>query len=155
MMRRLPRIVGAYLAACAAGGFAITLALVLLALLEPLLQGRWPAASPPPSPAYLLLLATGLASLLAALYAFVPTAVVIVIGEVRGLRSPAFYSTAGAVSAIAAWGLLLGRIFPPTPSFVLAPGQSLLLFIVSAAGLVGGSIYWRIAGRTAGAWHTP
>lgn len=142
MIGRLARIVGGYLAASLAAGSAVALVLMLWPPIVYLLNGGWPPLPVPPSTATVLLAATLGASFFAALYAFIPAALVIAVAEARGLRSAAYYGGAGTVAAIAAI-----CIFSRT---LQLPASALLT--LGAAGLVGGLVYWRIAGRSAGTW---
>jgi hypothetical protein len=156
MIKRLPRIVSAYLAASAGAGFALALGIVLWTLIEPLLYaGPRLDDSGAPSSAYLLILLTGLASFLAAAYAFVPAALAITVAEFYALHAATYYAGAGLLGAVAAWMILLRRSFFGNPGLALTPGYAPIWLIVGTAGVIGGLIYWRIAGRTAGAWRRP
>jgi hypothetical protein len=157
MINRVPRIMGAYLAASVAAGFVLALELVLAVFVDPLLQGRWPPnAAVPPSPAHLVLLMGAWSSFLIFILAFVPAVAAIALAEARRLRSAAFYACAGVIAAMLAWGALVrldrSALAAPGQALRLAREQAFLLLAIAAAGLIGGLVYWGIAGRSAGAW---
>jgi hypothetical protein len=157
MSNRLPRIMGAYLAASAAAGFVLALEMLLAVLVEPLLQGR-PPPSPalPPNPVQLMLLMGAWSTFVVFVLAFVPAVVAIAVAEARRLRSALFYACSGAIAAMLAWGVLvrLDRL-APGQALSLAREQAFLVLAISAAGLIGGLVYWGIAGRSAGDWWAP
>jgi hypothetical protein len=155
---RLVRIVGGYLAASLAAGTVIASGLLLMMLLDTTVRG--PASDLVRlAPVYWVLLSLIAARLVIA-FAFIPAAVVIAVAEVARLRSAAFYAAIGAAVAVACW-----TCFVRPGGLVDAPGLSLsqpsdrvffagtLVLLAGAAGLTGGLAYWRIAGRTAGAWR--
>jgi hypothetical protein len=151
---RLPRLLGAYLAASLAAGFALALMLVLWILIEEILPGR---ESLPPAPRqslqYLLLVATGLGGITAATHGLVPALIAIVVGEIRAVRSAAFYGFTGIVAAVGTWWMMMLRRGPEPLALALRPEQLLVAAILGVAGLAGGLVYWLIAGRSAGAWR--
>jgi NADPH:quinone reductase-like Zn-dependent oxidoreductase len=140
---RLARIVGAYLAASLAAGIAVALTLVsrlIAALVQADTHARMLA---PPNPVDVFLWTTWLTGGLAAVYAFIPAALIIAFAEARDLRSAAYYSGAGIVAAIAALSIMFRTLH--------LVGSDLL--ILGAGGGVGGLVYWWIAGRSAGDWR--
>lgn len=89
--------------------------------------------------AFALTLSLPVATAFAAYYSFLPAAAFAVIAEVWGKRSWLFHALGGmGVAAIA-----LAR----RPEEVSRPG---IFMVVLAAGAVGGTAYWLIAGRSAG-----
>jgi hypothetical protein len=79
-----------------------------------------------------------------AYHTFVPALIGVVIAEALALRSWIYHAANGAV---AAWlGFALTRDLREEYRFLTDPGPLL------AAGLVGGLVYWLIAGWTAGFW---
>jgi hypothetical protein len=152
MMARLQKIGAAYLAAGLASGY--TLALGLLLLFWGLLLVHIPG---PMMLFMVLLLAGGQASALAMIFAFVPALVAISVAEAMHLRSATYYCGTGTITAIVGWGLIVreGGLFP-MPGFELSlipgrwPVEGPLILIAGGAGLIGGLVYWRIAGRTTG-----
>jgi hypothetical protein len=150
VIERLLRIIFAYLAACFVAGLVVAMELMLLGLTMSLLEGRSSSKAPvATSPAYALLWVTWMTSILATIYAFLPASIAITIGEVRRWRSAAFYGGAGVLTAVAAWGIFVSRSLPET---TYRWGATPIL-LASVAGLVGGLVYSRIAGRSAGAWR--
>lgn len=77
-----------------------------------------------------------------AFYTFVPAMVGVLISEALSMRSWTYHSANGGVSAWLGWALTRG--IRDEYRFLTEPG------ILIAAGLVGGLVYWSIAGRTAG-----
>jgi hypothetical protein len=142
LLGQLLRIVLGYLAACAAAALFATVAVLMNApalgsttgadvLLQFLLLG-W--------------LGTTLIALAAA---FVPAVLVAVVAEALKLRSPILYVAAGAVIALAP--PLLEQAAPADGQSVLFAFDFAALFL--ACGLVGGFVYWMVAGRHAGRWQ--
>jgi hypothetical protein len=142
LLGQLLRIVLGYLAACAAAALFATVAVLMNApalgsttgadvLLQFLLLG-W--------------LGTTLIALAAA---FVPAVLVAVVAEALKLRSPILYVAAGAVIALAP--PLLEQAAPADGQSVRFAFDFAALFL--ACGLVGGFVYWMVAGRHAGRWQ--
>lgn len=76
---------------------------------------------------------------------FIPAALVILIAEVRFYRSSLFYCLAGLAIALA--GLGTSAFFSSSESTYLEVNMSAAII---GAGIVGGFVYWLIAGRNAG-----
>lgn len=76
---------------------------------------------------------------------FIPAAVVILIAEVRSYRSSLFYCLSGLVIALA--GLGTSAFFSSSENTYLEANMSAAII---GAGIVGGFVYWLIAGRNAG-----
>jgi hypothetical protein len=86
------------------------------------------------------------------LLAGLPAVYVISLAEARRWRSAAFYAAAGAGVAIVPAGvflLLTGALSAPGAAWALVTGALML----GTAGLIGGLVYWSIAGRSAGDGH--
>jgi len=85
--------------------------------------------------------------------ALLPSFVAIVLAEAARIRSILYYGVGGALIGIAAfYSVDLSDVLENTTD--IAPvGHGLELS--AAAGIVGGLVYWLIAGRKAGAWHEP
>jgi hypothetical protein len=92
-----------------------------------------------------LLLGIGipLLALFAAYYAFLPAIIVFLFSEIAGKRSWLFHALSGILIALAA----IARRADAN-SFANPP-QGIIMAVI-AAGAVGGTAYWLIAGRTAG-----
>jgi hypothetical protein len=91
------------------------------------------------------------------LLAALPAACVIALAEVYRLRSVVFYGAAGgAVAAVLAgvFWLALQRGVATSAAEALL-GLAVWLIYFAPSGLIGGLVYWRVAGRTAGVWRTP
>jgi len=85
--------------------------------------------------------------------AFVPSIVLVAIAETFDLRSIFFYAIGGGLIAAIAWyssdiSLQLEN------STDIAPVNYGLQLVV-AAGIIGGFVYWLLAGRKAGVWKNP
>ncbi len=93
--------------------------------------------------AALLGIGTPLLALFAGYYAFFPAIIVYIFAEITGRRSWLFHAIAGIVIALAA----IARRADAN-SFANPP-QGIIMAVI-AAGAVGGTAYWLIAGRSAG-----
>ncbi|MGU3401436.1 hypothetical protein ACLBWS_17145 [Brucellaceae bacterium D45D] len=74
-----------------------------------------------------------------------PTVVAVIIAEIRGYRSSIFYAIFGGVIGLASAGAIVP--FNDSRDFSY---MSLLVLASACAGIVGGFVYWLIAGRNAG-----
>ena len=83
----------------------------------------------------------GFAALFIGIFASVPAALLVCLGEYWPIRSPWYYI---AVAVLA--GLVLGRVFAT---------EWWLLLVGAALGIVSGGAYWWIAGRRAGVLQAP
>ncbi|TIP29836.1 MAG: hypothetical protein E5X67_04910 [Mesorhizobium sp.] len=87
-------------------------------------------------------------ALFVAYFAFMPTAVAILVSEILGRRDWLFYALAGAVVAAVFLGFAHQNAdanFEITDPRVVAA--------VIGSGMVGGIFYWLSAGRSAGSWR--
>jgi hypothetical protein len=94
-----------------------------------------------------LLLAGPVLALLLSIWAFhmfVPAAIGVVISEVLAIRSWIYHAANGGISAWLGWALT--QDIQAEYRFLAEPG------ILIAAGLLGGLVYWIVAGWTAGFW---
>jgi hypothetical protein len=91
--------------------------------------------------------------------AMLPASLAIVHAETRHIHSAWFYIVAGAGTAIALWGCVIGflvhvMMHDPGPAKPVTIGALLLValsFLIAAAyGFAAGWVYWAVAGRTAG-----
>jgi homospermidine synthase len=77
----------------------------------------------------------------------------IVIGEAARLRNFLYYGVGGAVVGLASYyGTNISVRLENTTD--VAPVTNALQ-LAAAAGIVGGLVYWLIAGRNAGRWREP
>jgi hypothetical protein len=88
-------------------------------------------------------------ALFVAYYAFIPSVGAILLAEIIGARDWLFHSLAGAVVSIVVIGFFWRAA---EPGDVIA-GDPRTAMTVIGAGLVGGMVYWLVAGRTAGDWR--
>jgi len=85
-------------------------------------------------------------------FALLPAMLVVLITEAFYIRSLLAYALGGAVVGLACY---LGLV-PFDPNTLHFEGIIRRhLEIMTGAGIVGGLIYWMIAGRNAGAWRQP
>ncbi len=92
----------------------------------------------------------GLAAAFFSIYAMVPAMLMIALAEGFRLRSIFFYALVGAALALcSAYGWDLRFLNGPDDLGWRGPE------IMAAVGIVGGVVYWALAGRNAGAWRTP
>ena len=97
-------------------------------------------------PAYSLAFVStaALGTMLAATFTLAPFAVLVVIAEAFALRSVIVFALAGAVMGVAgAWGVVEQPVML----------EDRRLLIACAAGIVGGFVYWLVAGRSSGAYR--
>ncbi|HXX25448.1 MAG TPA: hypothetical protein VEJ40_02195 [Pseudolabrys sp.] len=85
--------------------------------------------------------------------AFVPAVLLIVIAEIARLRSILYYAVAGAVVGLASYfgsnvEIRLENTTDVAPAF--HPMQ-----LAAAAGIIGGVVFWLLAGRNAGRGREP
>ncbi len=79
-----------------------------------------------------------------------PTVVIVILAEIRGYRSSLFYAIFGGVIGLASAGAIMP--FNDSRDF---SHMSLLVLATACAGIVGGFVYWLIAGRNAGKLTSP
>ena len=83
--------------------------------------------------------------------AFLPALVLILFSEAMRLRSFLYYGAAGAVVGLASYfGSDVSSRLENTTD---VPPVGNALQLAAAAGIIGGIVYWLIAGRNAGAWR--
>ena len=85
--------------------------------------------------------------------AFVPALLLIIVAEAVRMRRLLYYGIAGAIVGLSSYfgsdvSLRLENTTDVTP--VAHPLQ-----LAAAAGIVGGLVYWLLAGRNAGRWREP
>ncbi len=81
----------------------------------------------------------------------VPAFVLIVLGETLRMRSVIYYGAAGALVGLASYfGSNISLMLENTTD---VPPVEHALPLAVAAGIIGGVVYWLIAGRKAGPWR--
>lgn len=78
-------------------------------------------------------------------FSFIPAVIIIILAEARGYRKSLFYCVAGALIGLAAAGAAV-----PFSSSSGLPEMSIWIAATTGAGIVGGFVYWLLAGRNAG-----
>ena len=134
ILRFIVIILGYVLAVIAACAFLLFLIWGGFIQAAPNLQ--WPAG-------FVAGLALPLVVLFAAQYAFFPMIFMVAVAEVGGRRSWLFHALSGM--AVAAAALVIRA-----NSGELADPSSGRLMAIMAAGAIGGSVYWLVAGRNSG-----
>ena len=83
--------------------------------------------------------------------AIVPALVLIGLGEALRMRSFIYYGAAGVVVAVASYyGCNISAMLENTTD---VPPVEHALLLAAGAGIIGGVVYWLIAGRQAGGWR--
>ena len=85
--------------------------------------------------------------------AMLPALLVIVIAEAARMRSFLYYGVGGALVGLASYFGTDISVRLENTTDVAPVGHTLQL--AAAAGIVGGLVYWLIAGRNAGRWREP
>lgn len=157
VLGRLRTITVAYVSASLASGFVIALGLLVRALAQMLYDGHWQEAAAHilTGPIWFFWFGFG-ATLLVAVFAFVPAVLVIGLAEAARVRSAAFYGCGGAIAAVAAFHLFtIGDedLFRPLRLWMeWTVADAALALLIVAGGLAGGLVYWSVAGTNAGDW---
>ncbi|MFU0506150.1 hypothetical protein [Pseudaminobacter sp. NGMCC 1.201702] len=85
-------------------------------------------------------------------FAFFPSVVAILLGEIIGRRDWLLHAIAGGcISAVVVW--LFWYASMPQSEFDGLELELHLIFAVIGSGMVGGIAYWLVAGRSAGIWR--
>lgn len=85
--------------------------------------------------------------------AILPAALLVIISEAARLRSFLFYGVGGALVGLASYyGSDISVRLENTTDM---PPVTNALQLAAAAGIIGGLVYWLIAGRNAGRWREP
>ncbi|MCC0044766.1 MAG: hypothetical protein H6892_10470 [Brucellaceae bacterium] len=87
-----------------------------------------------------------LTALFVSYYAFLPSAVLITIAELRNIRGWLYFALSGAAVALSV--VVLRAMDRPADGAIVPVDAATI-----AAGLAGGIAYWVIAGRNAGTWR--
>ncbi len=142
MIGRIVVIIFALLVAMVAAGVALAIGI---------LGPQWPSFDTDPVDQIVFLTVSFFATSFVGATAFLPALILVVVGEAMRLRSILYYGFAGAAVGLAAYfgsnvELRLENTTDIAP--VLHPLQ-----LAAAAGIVGGLVYWLIAGRNTGRWR--
>jgi hypothetical protein len=142
LLARIFVVFFAFLLACVAAAVVVTFALLLPGWTE--LIDRQPGHQS-------VAVMVGLSAAFFSIYAMLPAMLVIALAEGFRLRSVLFYALAGAALALfSAYGWDL-RLLRSQNDDLGARGVE----IMAAVGIVGGFVYWMLAGRNAGRWRKP
>ena len=82
-----------------------------------------------------------------------PAVILIVIAETFDIRSIFYYAIGGAVMALLAY--YMADISPALENTTDISPVGYGLQLVAASGIIGGFVYWLLAGRKAGRWKNP
>jgi hypothetical protein len=85
--------------------------------------------------------------------AFVPAVILVAIAETFDIRSIFYYAIGGGLIAALAWFSSDISLRLENTTDISPVGYGLQL--VAAAGIIGGFVYWLLAGRKAGLWKNP
>jgi hypothetical protein len=140
LLGRIFVVLFSFLLACVAAALVVTLAFLL---------PEWNALIDRPPGQQSVAVMVGLAAAFFSLYAMLPAMLLIALAEGFRLRSVLFYALAGAALALfSAYGWDLRLLRAPNDQF---GGRG--VEIMAAVGIVGGFVYWALAGRNAGNWR--
>jgi hypothetical protein len=89
----------------------------------------------------------------AGMTAFIPAVVLIAIAETFDIRSIFYYAIGGGLIGALAW-YMSDTSIQLEQTTDLAP-VTYGLQLVAASGIIGGFVYWLLAGRKAGRWKDP
>jgi hypothetical protein len=135
-------IVFALIVACMAAGVALAIGVML---------PDWPYTDPFERMVFFSV--AFFATSFAGAVAFLPALLAIAVAEALRLRSFLYYAACGAViSLLGYYGSDVSARLEDTTD-IEPVGHALQL--AAAAGIIGGLVYWLIAGRSAGRWREP
>lgn len=139
LLGRLVLALVGYVSATLAAGLTLAFAIAGVSALAAFTEGSGPIVSS------LVFVGGVFAAFISALAAG-PSLLAILVAEIFGLRMVLYYLAAGALSA--ALGYVAFTDFGTGEGVTPGTGDELLAFV--SAGLVGGFVYWVIAGSSAG-----
>jgi len=140
---RLFVIFFACIAASLAAGLVITLAVLVPAVSDLALDGFERSV---------LGYVVAFGAIFVSFFSFLPTLMVIAVGESLSIRTVIYYAVAGA--AVAAF-TYMGSTGWNTLALTVEGFARRELEVMTGAGIVAGFVYWTIAGRNAGRWREP
>jgi phosphotransferase system glucose/maltose/N-acetylglucosamine-specific IIC component len=85
--------------------------------------------------------------------AFIPAVILITVAETFDIRSIFYYAIGGGLIAAVVWYMADISVQLENTTDLSPIGYGLQL--VAAAGIIGGFVYWLLAGRKAGMWKNP
>ena len=135
--------------------FALILAIVAagLALAIGIIAPDWAGIDSDPVERVSFFIVSFLATSFVGAVAILPAALFIVISEAARLRSFLFYGVGGALVGLASYyGSDISVRLENTTD---VPPVANALQLAAAAGIIGGLVYWLVAGRNAGRWREP
>jgi hypothetical protein len=135
--------------------FALILAIVAagVALAIGIVAPDWTGIDSDPFERVSFFIVSFFATSLVGASAILPALVVVVISEAARLRHFLYYGVAGALVGLASYYGSDISVRLENTTDVAPVGNSLQL--AAAAGIIGGIVYWLIAGRNAGRWREP
>jgi len=135
--------------------FALLLAIVAagITLAAGILLPEWQVMDAEPIERVFFFFAAFFATSYVGAVAFMPALLVIVIAEAARLRNFLYYGVGGALVGLASYfgtdiSVRLENTTDVTP-------VANALQLAAAAGIIGGLVYWLVAGRNAGRWREP
>jgi hypothetical protein len=142
LLGRIVVVLFSFLFACVAAALVVTLAFLL---------PEWNELIDRPPGQQSIAVMVGLSAAFFSIYAMLPAMLLVALAEGFRLRSVLFYMLAGgALALFSAYGWDLRLLRAPDVQF---DGRG--VEIMAAVGIVGGFVYWALAGRNAGAWRKP
>jgi hypothetical protein len=111
----------------------------------------WPAMDTDPVERVQFFVVSFFATSFVGAVAMAPAVLLIVLAEALRMRSVIYYGVAGALVGLASYFGSDISVRLENTTDVTPVGHALQL--AAAAGIIGGVVYWLIAGRRAGAWR--
>ena len=130
--------------------FALCVAMLAagIALAIGVLAPEWPWLDSDPVERVMFFTVSFFATSFVGAAAFLPALILVVVGEAMRLRSVLYYGFAGAAVGLASYFGSNVELRLESTTDIAPVGHPLEL--AAAAGIVGGVVYWLIAGRSAG-----
>jgi hypothetical protein len=142
LLGRIVVIIFALIVASMAAGVALAIGIV---------APDWAAMDSDPVERVFFFTASFFATSYVGAVAMAPAFVLIVLAEAARIRSFIYYGVAGALVGLASYfGSNISLRLENTTDM---PPVEHALQLAAAAGIIGGVVYWLIAGRKAGAWR--
>jgi hypothetical protein len=142
LLGRIVVIIFALIVASMAAGIALAIGIMV---------PDWPAMDSDPVERVSFFVVSFFATSFVGAVAMAPAALLIVLAEALRIRSIIYYGVAGALVGLASYFGSDISVRLENTTDVTPVGHALQL--AAAAGIIGGVVYWLIAGRRAGAWR--